>query len=176
MAVLAEGISVVVRFDAIARLMDDDWARFVAIVPNLTLCCDNELARVGFMVPADAEAFVKTLESHGFRYVEDGKAVDLVVVDQQQGLLVPCVWVECAHYQCNEAGEGALGCRLLGGAEETFFAPEGWAFEGSLSQTFGFQPTGAREQRYRLLRNENGLDVYLDLETGREVYAGRTDD
>ncbi len=47
MAVLAEGISVIVRLDAIARLMDDDWARFVAIVPNQTLCCDNELARVG---------------------------------------------------------------------------------------------------------------------------------
>ena len=47
MAVLAEGISVIVRFDAIARLMEDDWAKFVAIVPNQALCCDNELARVG---------------------------------------------------------------------------------------------------------------------------------
>ena len=47
MAVLAEGISVIVRLDAIARLMDDDWARFLGVVPNQTLCCDNELARVG---------------------------------------------------------------------------------------------------------------------------------
>jgi len=54
------------------------------------------------------------------------------------------------------------------------FALEVWAFEGSLSQKFGFQPTGAPEQRYRFLRNENGLAVYLDLETGTEVYAGRT--
>ena len=42
MPVLAEGISVIVRLDAIARLMDDEWANFV---PNQTLCCDNELAR-----------------------------------------------------------------------------------------------------------------------------------
>ncbi len=51
MAVLAEGISVVVRLDAIERLMEDDWANFVAIAPNQTLCCDNELARVGSARP-----------------------------------------------------------------------------------------------------------------------------
>ena len=39
----------IVLFDAIARLMDDEWAKFVAIVPNQTLCCDNELARVGLI-------------------------------------------------------------------------------------------------------------------------------
>jgi hypothetical protein len=115
------------------------------------------------------------LESHGFRYVEDGKAIDLVVVDQQTGPGVECDWVECAHYQCNEAGEGALGCRLVGGAEESFFAPEGWQFEGSLSQQFGFQPTEGADRRYRFLRNEGGIDVYLDTTTGREVYAGRSD-
>jgi len=49
MAVLAEGISVIVRFDAIARLMDDEWANFVAIVPNRTLYGDNELVRVGLI-------------------------------------------------------------------------------------------------------------------------------
>ena len=172
MAVLAEGISVVVRFDSIARLMDDDWSKFVAIVPNQTLCCDNELARVGFMAPTDVEAFVRTLEAHGFRYVVDGKAVDLVVVDQQTGPAVECDWVECAHYQCNEAGEGALGCRLVGGSEESFFAPEGWQFEGSLSQKFGFQPTADAEQRYRFLRNEGGIDVYLDTSTGTRGVCG----
>jgi len=63
MAVLAEGLSVIVLFDAIARLVDDEWAKFVALVPNQTLCCDNELARVGFM---DANRLLKKTLSMQF--------------------------------------------------------------------------------------------------------------
>ena len=60
MAVLAEGISVLVRLDAIAGLMNDDWSKFVAIVPNQTLCCGNALARVRFMGRKDVGAVVQS--------------------------------------------------------------------------------------------------------------------
>lgn len=175
MTVLAEGISVVVRADVIARLMNDDWSEFVAIAPNATLCCDNELARVGFMDPKDVEAFVHHLESRGFRYLENGTALDLVVVDQQRGPTVKCEWIECLRYRCSANGETALGCRLIGGKEDKFFTPDGWQFEGSLSQKFGFQPSASVDPRYRFLRNEGGLDVYLDITTGKEVFVGRTE-
>ena len=57
MAVLVEGISVIVRRDAIESKYDGGWDTFVDNVPNATLCADDEIARVGFMGPADVEAF-----------------------------------------------------------------------------------------------------------------------
>jgi len=174
-AVLAEGISVVVRLDAIARLMEDDWANFLGIVPNDTMCCDNELARVGFMDPKDVEAFVGVLERRGFQYRDPGgRPVDLVVVDQQRGPAVPCDWIEWGQVSMSGDGGSVSACRLKGGQETQLYTPEGWDFEGSLSQRFGFQAIGDPDKRYRYLRTQEGIDVYFDIATGREVYAGRT--
>ena len=168
MAVLAEGISVVVRVESIARLLNDDWSKFVEIVPNQTLCSDNELARVGFMHPKDVEAFVGTLERRGFRYRgSGGAAMDLVVVEQQRGPAVACDWLEWGRIPMGPDGGSVSACRLTGSQEGQVFTPEGW--------TFGFQATEDSEQRYRYLRTENGIDVYYDTATGREVYAGRTE-
>jgi hypothetical protein len=48
-----------------------------------------------------------------------------------------------------------------------------WEFEGSLSQSFGFVPAGDIHERLDFLRHENGSGVFLDRETGKEVYIGR---
>ncbi len=174
MPVLVEANSVIVRLAAIERLMEGGWSRFVALAPNATLCCDSELARVGFMVPADAEEFVQVLESQGFRYRdEQGTAVDLVVADQLRGPMVPCEWVEWGTIRMSAAGEKVTACLLKGGEETELYTPEGWTFEGSLSQRFEFEPLEHAGRRYRFVRHEVGVDIYLDVETGREVFAGR---
>ena len=174
MPVLAEAISVIVRLDAIARCMDNDWSNFVDVVPNQTLCCDSELARVGFMCPADADEFVAMLETRGFRYLdESGAAVDLVIVDQMQGPMVTCEWLEWGTVRMNAAGEKATYCRRQDGKEQQFYTPDGWKFEGSLSQRFDFIQEEDPSKRYRYLRKQDGVDVYYDTATGREVYAGR---
>lgn len=175
MPVLVEGISVVVRLDAIGRLMESDWSKFVEVVPNQTLCCDNELARVGFMNPQDAEAFVEVLEGLGFRFLDESRvAQDLIVMDQLHGPFEECEWLEWGTVRMNEAGEKVTVCRLKGGREQKFFAPDGWRFEGSLSQQFDFKEEGDPSERYRHVRTEGGVDVYYDSATGREVYSGRT--
>lgn len=175
MPVLVEAISVIVKLDAIGRLMDDDWSKFVEIVPNQTLCCDNEVARIGFMNAQDAEAFVKVLEGLGFRFMDESDiAQDLVVMDQLHGPFTECEWLEWGTVRMNEAGEKVTVCRLKGGHEQAFFTPEGWKFEGSLSQRFDFKEGADPSERYRHLRTEDGVDVYYDTATGREVYTGRT--
>ncbi len=65
MAVLVEAISVIVRRDAVNLRFSGGWREFLAIVPNSTLCSDEDLARVGFMSPLDIEAFVAFLERGG---------------------------------------------------------------------------------------------------------------
>ena len=53
-------------------------------------------------------------------------------------------------------------------------APPGWEFTGLLSSTYGFVPSEHAEKGMKFLRHENGLDVYLNPITGKEVYVGRT--
>jgi len=53
-------------------------------------------------------------------------------------------------------------------------SPPGWAFESSLSRSFGFVPSEHADKSLTYLRHENGLDVYLNSVTGEEVYIGRT--
>lgn len=86
---------------------------------------------------------------------------------------VPCDWVEWGHVPMDGAVAPLSACRLKGSRQQQLFTPDGWTFEGSLSQSFGFEPLEQLGRRYRFLRHENGLDVYLDSETGREVFAGR---
>jgi hypothetical protein len=52
--------------------------------------------------------------------------------------------------------------------------PEGWTWDESLSRQFGFVPDGAQKHSLTFLRNDNGLDVYLNRLTGKEVYVGRS--
>jgi hypothetical protein len=52
--------------------------------------------------------------------------------------------------------------------------PGGWVFEESLSAKFNFVSNEEFSQRLKFLRSENGSDVFLDLESGKEVYSGRS--
>ena len=70
MAVLIEGISVVIKFDRISAALST-WGSFVDWVPNRTMCSDNELVRIGFMSPADVAATIADLEKKGLRYLSD---------------------------------------------------------------------------------------------------------
>jgi hypothetical protein len=171
MAVLCEAISLVVRAKPLMAAFRSSDA-FKCVVPNETLAADNELIRVGFMTPEDSRAFAEQLETRGLRYVVDGAARDMVIIDQISGPAIRCDWVEFGHVSIN--GHRIAAARLVGSTFHKLFTPEGWQFEGSLTQSFVFVPTGAVSKSLRFLRSENGLDIYLNLLTGKEVYVGRT--
>ncbi|MBI1372924.1 MAG: hypothetical protein GC159_09210 [Phycisphaera sp.] len=179
MSVLIEGISVVVRMDSILDFFRGGWEAFRGLVPNRTLCSDSELTRVGFMTPDDVEHFIKNLEEQGvvYREYEDGPAVDMVVVDQQRGVIGQCDWIEYGHVPLDSTREKMVAaCRLKGGASTSLMLPDGWAFERSLSNSFRFIPLSEASDYLEFVRHENGVDVYRDRRTGELVYAGRTQD
>lgn len=184
MAVLVEAISVIVRRDAIESCYSEGWKGFVRDAPNSTLCADDEIARVGFMDPSDVRSFVLHLELKGLKFLSDGKAVDLAVADQQRGLSTECEWLEFGRLKFGEKGEisacwfydgprHGAGLHLEGRAMQ-LATPEGWRFEDSLSRRFGFEPTEISGERMKFIRSEDGLDVYLDLASGDEVFVART--
>lgn len=175
MAVLIEAISVVVRASSIISKFPGGFDGFKQIVPNGTLCADNELARVGFMMPDDVESFVKKLERFDLVYQRNGQPIDINVVDQLRGIATPCDWLEFGHTNLQGYPEQQIAaCRLTGSSVGEVVMPEGWLFENSLSHTYGFVPSEHLSKSLRYLRDENGLDVFLNLVTNEEVYVGRT--
>ena len=175
MAVLVEAISVLIKRSAVDEKYSGGWDAFVQDVPNRTFCADSLLARVGFMSPDDVETYIIDLEKKGFIYIEGGEAVELVLVDQQRGFAAKCNWAEFMYVNLDgDKSKRVAACKAIEGPDDPLITPDGWEYEGSLSQTFGFIPTGHLDKSLKFLRHENGLDVYLNTLTGKEVYIGRT--
>jgi len=176
MSVLVEGHSVIVRCAAIHHRYAGGWEQFIADVPNRTLCSDSEIVRVGFMSPADEQAYIGHLGRCGLRYCENGTAVDLAAAFQLGGLKVPCDWLEFGrvYLDIGCASASVACCRLQDGACMQLATPARWKYEGSLSQTFGIFPGAAANTGCKFLRHENGVDVYYDTLAGKEVFVGRT--
>jgi len=175
MAVLIEAISAVIRADKLLLKFPGGWDRFKEFVPNNTLCADDELVRVGFMSPTDVKSFIAELNSIGLEYIINGHANDMVVVDQIKGFMCKCSWAEFGKINIgNESNEIVATCRLVGSKLSKVITPPLWIYEGSLSNSFGFTPTESLDKGLKYLRHENGIDVYINRITGKEVYIGRT--
>jgi hypothetical protein len=175
MAVLVEGISVIFRVDAIEEKYPGGWEGFARDCPNNSLCADGDLARVGFMSPKDTNRFVSLLSSRGLTYLDNGKAEDLVVADQQRGFAASCDWAELGEVPApGTASEHVVACRAAKSEEQLLMTPDGWTYEDSLSANFKFTEAESVPDRLEFLRHEDGVDVYRDKETGEEVYTGRT--
>ena len=174
MPVLVEGVTVIVRFNAIEEHYPGGWEAFTSKCPNNSLCADGDLARVGFMTPMDTKKFVNNLSSRGLTYLENGEAQDLVVADQRRGFPVECEWAELLQMPApGKEAEQIVVCRLVGSESRTVAVPDGWAYEGSLSANVGYVDAENASDRLQFLRHEDGVDVYRDTKTGEEVYVGR---
>jgi hypothetical protein len=114
-AVLVEGISVIVRRGSIDRSFNGGWAGFCSCVPNATLCTDEKLARIGFMDPKAVERFVIHLQRGGLVFLSKGKCADIAVVDQQQGSTEPCDWLEFSRIPFGKDGGHIAACWLFEG-------------------------------------------------------------
>lgn len=182
MSVLVEGISIIIKREAIEQRTPGGWEGFLNIVPNLTLCFDDHLARVGFMGPPDVEQFSSVLRAHGLRFVENDQFVDFAIVDQIEGPTLPCTWLEFFRLTLFHPHIDVAACKLKGTSDGDnaddlgvkLAIPPGWDYEESLSKDFNFTLTENMNKELRFLRSEGNVDVYLNLKTGKETYIGRT--
>ena len=154
-AVLVEGISVLVRKDSIREKMTGGEARFRLLIPNATFCEDDQLTRVGFLDPAEVGKFIDELENVELLFIENDKCIDFVVCDQQGGPTAECDWLEFCHLPMEG---GKVGAAWLFEGERMGFGvhmqspsiqlstPPGWQFKGSLSDKFQFVPEGVTRQ------------------------------
>jgi hypothetical protein len=90
------------------------------------------------MGPADVKAFIDALERNGLRYLDQGAAQDIAVVDQQKGPLCSVSWVQFGHVDFG--GNTIAAAQLTGSTLMKVITPDGWEYEGSLTQQFTFLP------------------------------------
>lgn len=174
MAVIVEGISVIVRCESIEASYPGGWEGYVKDAPNQTFCTDELLARVGFMARFDVGTFISRLAGLGFEFVRDDKAIDVCVVDQHQGPTSWCDWLEYGHMDILGTTDRVAACWAVGDTRLEFAVPDGWNFQNSLTRDHNFIPNENVRERLELIRHENGVDVFRDRSSGKEVYMGRT--
>lgn len=121
MSVLAEALSVVVRADILQTRYPGGLAGYARDCPNASLCCDGHLARVGFLSPHDVDFLLNVLEAHGVVHLAGGVAIDAVVVDQHEGPLSPCLWIEFGT-----DADGIACCRAADAPDVPLAVPIGW--------------------------------------------------
>jgi hypothetical protein len=185
MAVLIEGISVVVLRSAIEQKLLGGWSAFEQLVPNQTLCADRQLARVGFMHPNDVQAFVARLTVAGLLHLERDCCQDLAVVDQQSGPTRPAPWLRFARGPLDSSGATvALAWSHPGapGVEPGHFeaalaelaTPANWCHARSISAEFSWVPTEDIDARLEILNHTDGVDRVRDRVTGQVGFIGRS--
>ena len=87
------------------------------------------------------DATVTVCHSRTIDLASHVKAADIVVVDQVQGPLSACSWVEFGHaFLEGKEKRIAIG-RSPGSTDQSIALPDGWRFEHSLSASHTFVPT-----------------------------------
>jgi hypothetical protein len=171
MAVLVEAISVIVRTASVEARYPGGWPAFRDAVPNPTLASDNEIARVGFMTPEDVQGYIDLLEANGLVFLRDRNAQDIAVADQQAGVTTRCNWLRFGRVTIGQNRVAA--CQMVGFESIQLFTPDGWMFEGSLTQTFGFVPKGSLSKATVVVSHKDSMDIYRSRLTGKLNYVGR---
>jgi hypothetical protein len=121
MSVLAEALSVVVPAATLEARYPGGVAGFHHDCHGAGACCDGRLARVGLLSPHDVDFVINLLEAHGLVHLRGGVAQHVVVVDQYEGPVSPCVWIEYGH-----DAEGIAQCWAADAPRGLLAVPEHW--------------------------------------------------
>lgn len=146
MAVLVEGISVIVRGRPLKALGKGYWMRFRLQTPSGTLSADGELFSVGFLSANAAMEYVSDLVGLGLTYRNGETAEDISVVDMLRGPLIDTPWLQFEKLGTADAPEDKVAvCWLYEGPRNSGWGthlpsgnmdiatPKGWTYEKSIS-------------------------------------------
>lgn len=169
MAVLIEAINVVIQLQTLRERYPGGIDSFEQNIPNRSYCADDHLARVGFLLPAEMEAFADGLDKLGFCAIVDDNCADFAIVDQVQGPIANCDWLEWGRH-----ADGFNLAWLAGTKPGTIVVPQGWTLEDSLNIDAVLPRDASRDRDgLEFVREGDEMDVFRDAETGKEVYMSK---
>ena len=159
MSILVEAITVVFMNATADCHIQGGVDAVKTIAPNSTFRTDGLISAIRFMDPESTGNFVDTLLNVGMEFVEDGVAQDIVVLDQHRGPTAQCDWIGF-----NQNADGNSIAWLIGHPKGIMAVYDNWTPNDMM---FRDDPVG---ENIKFLREEDGLDIYLDLETGQECF------
>lgn len=162
MAVLVEGLSIVVLRDAIDSRYVGGWSRFLADVPAVSWCADDSLVSTSFAVPTDVKSWASILQVRGLRFLDGTTAVDFVVVHQLHGPTSPCEWLRFGAVRTASHVDRLSACHHVDSTSRVVVIPAAWRYEQSLSRQVGeAQPLRPLES-FEHLRHHDGRQALAD--------------
>jgi len=93
MAIEAQNISVIVKFEKITQSFPGGWTAFKKMLPTETSCTDGEIVSVQFRKSDEVKSFINKLTLYGFIWTKNKQSVDIVVVDEKTGPTTKCSWL-----------------------------------------------------------------------------------
>jgi hypothetical protein len=123
---------------------------------------DDHLVSVAFYNPEDARKATDILEEIGLVAVDDDAFYEFAFVDQEHGPTMPCPWLEFRRHP-----EGFSYCFAPGTDPTELHVPAGWEPE----QSRALEREDIRDIPGRAVKlgEENGLETWLDMDTGRII-------
>ena len=98
-----------------------------------------------------------------------------MIVSQMEGPKTEAPWLEYGHVAYDKNPEQIVAaCRLTGDEEKIIVKPEGWKYEGSLSEKPNYITNEEAASRLERIRRKDGVEVYYDKKTRKQVFVGRT--
>ncbi|RUR33928.1 hypothetical protein ELY33_01440 [Vreelandella andesensis] len=139
MAVLVEATTILVRGSAIDEKVVGGWETFKAALPSCDVSSDNELVGISLIEPAEVRQLADKLAALGLGFTWDGHFEDIAFADQKRGLITQCDWLvfETANIGIGGTPPEVAMCRLVNSQRHELRVPEGWRYQGSLTEQFG---------------------------------------
>lgn len=168
MAIVVTAYTVVVPVRTLEALWPGGEAAYRDAAPNGTYRSDGQLTGISLLSPQEVRGWCEeTLLSCGIRYLRDGHAVDVAVVDQTTGPLVPCSWLE---FERKPAWSEAS---LVGTPATALAPPRGWAPDEEPLQLTTNEEVA---EHFEFEGVENHVAVFRDERSGEERCVGLTTD
>lgn len=175
MSVLVEAVTLIVKKHSVRERYPGGWKAFVFEVPNGSLCADDALASISFMAPEDVESYIGFLEKKGLTYLLEGEPADMVIADQIQGLKHICHWCYITDFDLySDPNKRLTGCKSIYSQVDQIFVPEGWEYEGSISQHCLYVDSVDFDKCFKYLRHEDGKDIYHSVLVDDEIFVKRS--
>lgn len=139
MAVLVEATVIIVRGSAIDEKVAGGWEAFKAALPNCNVSSDDELVSISLIEPAEVRQLAEKLAKLGLSFTWEGNFEDIAFADQKRGLITQCDWLifETVNIGIGGTPPEVAICRLANSHSHELRVPEGWRYQGSLSEQFG---------------------------------------
>ena len=169
MSVLVEVFSIIIKRDIVQLRYPGGVDAYRLDCPTNTFCSDGILTRIGFMTLSDTEQYAAHLLDMGVLPKDDIALQEFAIMDQFDGHLTQSYWLNFARHP-----DGYSMCWPAGADPGQLAVPEGW----NAAQSKSFRKPGdtaGPASKVQYLRTDGRVAVFVDRETGKELYVGMPD-